>query len=291
MGSDVRLLAPTGVLAEAGRLVEGLVARWEAALSRFRPDSDLSRLNARAGRDCVVGPILLDALRAALRGAEATGGLFDPLLGLTLVRLGYDRSFEELGDAPARPPSLVREGWRRVRVDTTHSTVRLPLGTALDLGGIAKGLVVDEALDELEQRGWTPALLSAGGDLAVRGTPAAGAWPVHVGSAAQAPVVWLERGALATSGSTRRTWTQAGEQRHHLLDPATGEPARGGLREVTVAAPACAQAEVAATAAFVAGVPAGLRLVEHNGLAALALCDSGEHLPAGRWPADPPRAA
>jgi thiamine biosynthesis lipoprotein len=291
MGSDVRILAPARVIAEAADLVEDLVARWEAALSRFRPDSDLSRLNASAGSDCRVGPILFDALAAALHGAEATGGLFDPLLGLTLVRLGYDRSFEELDDVPAMPGSLVREGWRRVRVDRIGGTVRLPPGTALDLGGIAKGLVVDAALDHLEHRGWTPALVSAGGDLGVRGVPEDGSWTVRVGSADPAPTVWLERGALATSGTTRRRWTQEGVLRHHLLDPTTGEPARGGLREITVAATTCAQAEVAATAAFVAGLPAGLRLVERHGLAALALTDKGNHVRAGRWPTDPRQAA
>jgi thiamine biosynthesis lipoprotein len=291
MGSEIRVLAPSGVLAEAVQLVEGLVARWEAALSRFRPDSELSQLNASAGRDHPAGPILLDAVAAALAGAEATGGLFDPLLGLTLVRLGYDRSFEALGDAPAMPPSLVREGWRRVRVDRARGTVRLPAHTALDLGGIGKGLVVDEALAQLERRGWTPALVSAGGDLGVRGVPEGGSWPLSVGSADPPPVVWLERGALATSGSTRRRWTQSGVLRHHLLDPATGEPARSALREITVAATTCAQAEVAATAAFVAGLPAGLRLVERHGLAALALTEHGNHVRAGRWPADPPQAA
>lgn len=289
MGSDVHLLVPDGVAGEAAGAVEHLFATWEAVLSRFRPESELSRLNARAGVPVGVGPILLAAVEASLEAARATGGLFDPTLGHELVRLGYDRSFEEIGTRPAAAGRRPRGGgaWRAMVVDRSAGVVTVPPGCALDLGGIAKGMAVDASLELLGSLGIETALVSAGGDLAVRGLPPGRrAWDVLVGGDPSGPVVPLVRGALATSGTTRRRWRQGDVARHHLVDPATGEPSLSELREVTVAAGTCRIAEVGATAAFVAGPRVGPELLDRLGLAGLLVTGDGGQIRVGRWPGD-----
>jgi thiamine biosynthesis lipoprotein len=293
MGADAQLLLPARRASDAARAVESLFAEWEEVLSRFRPESELSRLNARAGTPVRAGPILLHAVEAAVEAARATGGLFDPTLGRDLVRLGYDRSFEEIGDLPAATGRPRGGGaWRAMVVDRSAGVVTVPADSALDLGGIAKGMAVDASLELLRSLGIETALVSAGGDLAVLGLPPGRrAWDVLVGGDSQGPVVPLVRGALATSGGTRRHWRQGGVARHHLVDPGTGEPAVGGLREVTVAAGTCRIAEVAATVAFVAGRELGPTLLERLGVAALFVTALGEHIAVGRWPRDVPHAA
>ncbi len=286
MGSDVHLVVPERRAREATHAVEGLFSEWERALSRFRPESELSRLNARAGTAVTVGRILFAAVEAALEAARATGGLFDPTLRHELVRLGYDRSFEEIGDAPA-PAGRPRGGgaWRTIVVDRPAGVVTLPAGSGLDLGGIAKGMAVDAALELLAGIGVETALVSAGGDLAVLGLPPGRrAWGVLVGVDPAGPVVPLVRGGLATSGTGRRRWRQGGAERHHLVDPETGEPAESGLREVTVAGGTCRIAEAGATAAFVAGPRLGRDLLGRLGLAGLLVTENGAQIRVGRWP-------
>jgi thiamine biosynthesis lipoprotein len=287
MGSDVHLLAPEGRLHECANAVEALFTEWEDTLSRFRPESELSRLNDRAGVPVRVGSILLAAVETSLEAAHATGGLFDPTLRHELVRMGYDRSFEEIGGGDAAPAGRPRGGgaWRGIVVDSSAGTVTLPTGSGLDLGGIAKGMAVDASLERLSGLGVGAALVSAGGDLAVRGLPPGRrAWGVLVGGDPEGPVVPLVRGALATSGTARRRWKQGSVERHHLVDPETGEPAAGGLRQVTAAGGSCRAAEVGATAAFVAGRRLGPTVLAHLGLAGLLVTAAGREIRVGRWP-------
>jgi thiamine biosynthesis lipoprotein len=287
MGSDVHLLAPARRARECANAVEGLFAEWEDTLSRFRPESELSRLNDQAGAPVGVGPILLGAVEASLDAARATGGLFDPTLRHELVRMGYDRSFEEIDHRDATPGDRPLGGgaWRRILVDMSAGTVGLPAGSGLDLGGIAKGMAVDASLELLSELGVDAALVSAGGDLAVHGLPPGKrAWGVLVGGDPEGPVVPLVRGAIATSGTARRRWRQGEVERHHLVDPETGEPAVGGLRQVTVAGGSCRAAEVGATAAFVAGRRLGPTLLARLGLAGLLVTEAGREIRVGHWP-------
>ena len=287
MGSAIHMLVPERSLATAAAAVESLFSIWEGTLSRFLPESELSRLNARAGTAVKVGPILLTAVEASLEGARATGGLFDPTLRHELIRLGYDRSFEQLRDAPAAAGRPRGGGaWRSTAVDRSSGVVTLPAGGGLDLGGIAKGMAVDASLELLAGLGIEAALVSAGGDLAVLGVPPGRrAWSVLVGEDPSGPVVPLVRGALATSGTAKRRWKQGTVERHHLVDPETGEPAAAGLRQVTVAGGSCRAAEVGATAAFVAGRRLGPMVLSRLGLAGLLVTEAGREILVGRWPA------
>lgn len=165
MGTTVSVVTEATAVEQAGDEVRRLFAEWERRLSRFRPDSELSRLNADAGRPVVVSHLLFEVLEAALRAARATAGLYDPTLLRALERLGYDRSFEQVGvDVPAAPgPVPPGGGWRRVELDPKGRTVTLPPGVGVDLGGSAKGMAVDAAVERLRTLGIGAAMVSAGG--------------------------------------------------------------------------------------------------------------------------------
>ena len=286
MGTDVHLLLPYGGSA-AVALVRKLFRRWESTLSRFIPGSELSRLNDRAGEPVAVTPLLFEVASASVEAAHATEGAFDPTLLPQLVRIGYSSSFEVMprAVAPARGLAIRGGSWRSIALDPRSRTITLPLGCALDFGGIAKGMAVDAALETLGRHGITSALVGAGGDLSVRGLPVGSrSWPVLVGDDDARRVVPLIRGALATSGVSRRTWLQGTTRRHHLVDPDTGEPAENDLWEVTVAAETCKAAEVAATATFVLGSRLGGELLARHRLAALLTLRDGTLRAVGAWP-------
>jgi FAD:protein FMN transferase len=289
MGTSVTVVLPEPAAVAAAE-VERLFATWEASLSRFRPDSELSRLNRAAGRRVPVSPPLLDVVEAALRAARATDGIFDPTLEPHLRALGYDRTFEAMAsDGPAPVPRGPGGAWREIELDRDGGTVRLPAGSALDLGGIAKGMAVDAAVAELVGRGVASAVVEAGGDLAVAGLPpASAAWPVAVEVLHGQRPVSIVAGGLATSGISRRAWRRGGLEQHHLVDPRTGASAHNDLWSVTAAAATCAQAEVAAKVAFILGRSAATRFLLRVGIAALLVGRDGREVIVGTWADGPP---
>jgi thiamine biosynthesis lipoprotein len=233
--------------------VEAEFERLETILSRFRPESDLSRLN-REGR-YKGSPELTHLVELALRAREETAGRFDPTIHDALVAAGYDRTFEDLSE-PGPPHSVTPyylPGSGGVRVD--GDSVTLAAGVRLDLGGIGKGYAVDRAVALLVPHG--PCLVNAGGDLAVAGAPCEGAWAVAVETPSGPLTLGLTSGGLATSGRDRRRWTRNGEERHHLIDPASGRPADSRWLRVTVVASSAVAAEVTAKDLFLGGDPAG----------------------------------
>ncbi len=286
MGTMVSLLLPTPRAASGTAAVRALFAGWEGTLSRFRPDSELSYLNRRAGETVAVGALLFEVIATALVAARASGGLYDPTLLRQIEGLGYDRSFESLPSrlAPASTPVLrAGGGWRGVYLEPASRRVTLPTGVGLDLGGIAKGMAVDAALARLAALGAAPAMVNAGGDLAVSGLPPDGdAWTVAIPcpNAGDDYVLPLHHGAVATSGVARRHWRQGAEARHHLLDPRTGLPSASGLWSVTVVAARCTQAEAAVKVAFVLGPDAGARFLDQQGLAEYLIEKSGGYATA-----------
>jgi thiamine biosynthesis lipoprotein len=285
MGTTVDVLAQEPRLEGAMAAVRGVFEEWDETFSRFRPASDLARLNAAAGRPFRAGPLLFRGVARAVEGAQATGGLFDPTLLFDLERIGYDRTFARVAaGARAETGALPAGGggWQRIRQDRRSRTIELPPGVAVDLGGIAKGLCVDAAIERLAGLGHDAALVSAGGDLRALGVPPAGYWPVAVGEGHQ--VVHLAAGAVATSGRIGRAWRQGDRRRHHLLDPRSGEPALTGLRLVSVVAGTCGHAEVAAKAAFLLGSGRGASFLASRGLAGLFVADDGTASVAGSWP-------
>ena len=288
MGTEVAVLAPPEALTEATRAVAAVFETWEACLSRFRPESELSRLN-RAGAG-EVSALLLMVLEAAIAAARRTHGVFDPTLLPHLVAAGYDRDFGGLdADRPApaaAPPAPATGAWRGIEIDHERRRVRLPAGAGLDLGGIAKGMAVDAASSELDRRNLPYHAVDAGGDLVVKGTPPGlECWPVgvEVGEGEEV-VVGLHVGALATSSVLGRRWRMAGEERHHLIDPRTGVSARTAIVSATAAAPTCEAAEVAAKTALILGAEFGPAMLASLASAGLVVLDSGRRLAVGPWP-------
>jgi thiamine biosynthesis lipoprotein len=264
MGSQVEAVVPESSADLAERILTALFRTWEALLSRFQPNSALTALNRAAGRWVAVPEVLWQAIQAALDAAKATGGVFDPTVGRYLEALGYDRPFDQIsaGSSTGRFSPPPRTNWRQVELDPDARRVKLPPGVQLDLGGIGKGLTVDEALRRLEAAGCVPALVSAGGDLAVRGVPSGlEGWAVGIPSG---DVLWLQRGAVATSGPERRRWSQGPWQRHHLIDPKTALPGEPYWRWCTVIAHRGAQADVAATVTWLLGSQAAEFLNAHQ---------------------------
>jgi FAD:protein FMN transferase len=250
MGTEVEVLldvapGPDAMLGLAS--VEAEFERLEGLLSRFRPESELSRLNADRSIDA--SDDLLTVVELALRARERTGGRFDPTVHDALVAAGYDRSFDELEHAArTSPPAPARSGGR---VSVRGRRLALEDGARLDLGGIGKGYAVDRAVAHLGRLG--PCLVNAGGDLAVSGLPAEGMWPVAVEVPAGRLTIGLGAGAIATSGCDRRRWRVGNEELHHLIDPSTGRSSDSDLLSVTVAAESAVEAEVWAKALFLAG--------------------------------------
>jgi thiamine biosynthesis lipoprotein len=216
-------------------VVATVLQRWEATFSRFRPESELSRVNASREPAQVVSPLFARAMQVALDVADATDGLVDPTLGVALEHAGYDRDFAALpGDGELGDPAPSRLA--EVRLD--GRILRRPAGLRLDLNGVVKALAVDEAVAALTDDGF----VSVGGDLAAQG-------PVDVGLPGGG-VVRLLRGGLATSGVLTRRWRRGGADQHHLIDPRTGLPSRSSWQAVTVCGAACLDADAAAKAAY-----------------------------------------
>jgi FAD:protein FMN transferase len=222
---------------------EALVRALEARLSRFLPDSSLSRLNQeRACED----PLLAEVVQAALRLRALTGGAFDPTLGSELAGLGYYASFDTL--ACNEPSVAAREApvsRRALDARVDGDRVTLHGDGALDLGGIAKGWMVDRVADMMGDAGCTRGVVDGGGDLRVLGGP----WPIEVGDG---HVVVLDSEAIATSSVRKRRWRDArGQSQHHILDPKTGAPTQGSIEVATVRASEAAVADAFATATLV----------------------------------------
>lgn len=283
MGTAATLLFAGDAPADAINEARNLFAEWEATLSRFRADSELSRVNAADGQTTEIGPLLMHVVTTALDAARATDGAFDPTLGRHMVAIGYERSFHDGPRATSRPvtPLPPLAGWRDIDVDETNGTITLPAGTALDLGGIAKGMAVDAVAALLADRGVDVGLVDAGGDMRVVRDDAA-EWTIGI-TEAPGYAIALMAGGLATSSVTKRRWLQGGVRRHHLIDPNTGQPARSNLRAVTVAASTCARAEVAAKTALVLGTDLGTRFLTRRGLPALLTLQTGSTISVSGW--------
>ena len=274
MGTEVRLLAADPEPLEAARAE---VERLAACLTRFDARSELCALNADPRPAVPASADLRAAVRAALQGAARTGGLADPTLLGALERAGYARSLAGVPRTPLRdalasaPPRRAARphpaaAWRHVRVDDAAGTIARPPGTRLDLGGSAKGFIADRAAGILAPYG--PCAVDCGGDMRVHG--AHDVLLAHPFGGEPVASIRLCDGAVATSGVDARLW---GDAAHHLLDPASGEPAWTGVVTATALAPSAAEAEALAKAALLAGPLAGRALLRRHGGGVLVLDD------------------
>ena len=281
-----------GSLTEALGVVDQVTSDVDETCSRFRDDSDLSRVNRSPGVWVGVDPLLVAAVEVAVAAARETDGLVSPLLGRTMVSLGYDRDLGQVRDDDVRresePPAPNLEAWQSIR--WTEDRLRIPAGTALDLGATAKAWAADLVAAALEQQLGVPSLVSLGGDLqiaAADGRPWTVAIAEHPADAHARPecVVELTSGGLATSSTAVRRWSRGGVIRHHLLDPRTGLPVTPHWRTVTATGPTCVAANTASTAAVVLGAGAEPWLAHRHVTARMVGAD-GRVRPVGAWPRD-----
>ena len=268
MGCEVVV---AGASAGERRAVERLFEERDRVFSRFRPESELNRVNASDGAPTRVSQEFAEMLEVALEAARETGGLVDPTLGAQLETAGYDADFASLVPGSGAAAAVVPQS--RAAVLLLGRTVTVPRGVRLDLNGVVKGRTVDDALGLLAGDGF----VSAGGDLATRGT--------LVAALPRGGTVTLVRGALATSGTDRRRWTRDGSVLHHLIDPRTGAPSRSPWEQVTACGLTCLGADIAAKAAFLLGAE-GPAWLDARGMPGRFVTAGGDVVANGAWQRD-----
>jgi thiamine biosynthesis lipoprotein len=283
MGSEMLAVIESSLFSQTLPAVTHWFEGWEQILSRFRYDSELTRLNQTHDHPVPVSDVLWDVFQAAREAEEMTGGLVTPVVLNAMIDAGYDRPFDELIDSniPVTVSTNTPDAQRReISANDANQTINLPKGIGLDFGGVAKGWAAHQAMKRLKVEG--PALVDAAGDIAISGPRADGSlWqigvadPFHKGE--EIEVLFLNKCGVATSGKDRRCWYQDGVLKHHIINPLTNQPAETDVLTVTVIGPNVMQAEAAAKAAFIQGSRNGLEWIEARpDLAALFILDDGK---------------
>jgi thiamine biosynthesis lipoprotein len=257
------MLAAEGEGAIAGMYAaKKFIEECEQRFSRFLSASELSELNRSSGQWAPVSDDLMDMLQLSMKYHTETNRIFDPSILSDLKRIGYDRSMDEIRSHGVKRSAEVshpigRPAFHEMEFDFTNNRLRLPRGMEIDLGGIAKGWIVEKAA-QLLNRYVDTCGVSAGGDILFIGRPLDGLdWTVYLEDP-RSPTETLAQlhiptGAVATSSIMKRTWAQGEKIRHHLIDPRTGEPAATDWLSVTVISPSVIRAEVYAKAILIAG--------------------------------------
>ena len=272
MGSPVDLSAWTSRDAAAVAAFEAAFDefdRLDRLLSVWREGSDVLRLNAAAGRGPVpVSRDTLAVLKQALQASEWTGGKFDVTFGALSDVWKFDHDQDDRiptrAEIAARLPLV---DYRAIALDEAAGTAELKrAGVRVHLGGVGKGYAVDRAVAILRSRGLTDFMVQSGGDLYVGGHKGNLPWRLGVrdprGTADKIfATLELSDATFSTSGDYERFFIQDGVRYHHLLDPDSGQPARGA-RSVTIVAQTSVVADVLSTGVFVAGPDAGMALIE-----------------------------
>lgn len=235
----------------------------EDTCSRFKEESELSRLNLQIGKEVEVSHDLFAILKEALRFYEETNGVFNPGILSAIENSGYNKSIEhirgrELGASPQSAPVTMNIPPYQLN-ESKQSVV---LNTRIDLGGIAKGWVVDRAAELLSKYGY--GFVNVGGDIRIFGELPR---PLNVGiEDPQDPTkmissIQVSVGGVATSTSMKRRWKMDGRNKHHLIDATTGEPSSSSIISSTVTAPTAVEADVLAKVILLLGEEKGKSLI------------------------------
>ncbi|MBI3151864.1 MAG: FAD:protein FMN transferase [Chloroflexi bacterium] len=255
---------------------------WEESLSRFRLNSELSRLNRTFDQPVEVSEAFWDVFQTALWADELTEGLVTPTVLDAVIGAGYDRPFANLPayQTDSMMPTLIENHpLSMIVTDESARTINLPFGVRLDFGGIAKGWAAHQTVERLQEYG--SCLMNCGGDIAISGPRADGRpWPIGVSNPFETgtnlEVLYVKRSGVASSGKDRRHWNRNGKFQHHIINPLTGMPAETNLLRVTVVAPTAMEAEAAAKTAFILGWERGLEWIETQpAFASLMILDDG----------------
>jgi FAD:protein FMN transferase len=256
------------------------IRRIETLMTTWKPDSEVSKINAAAGKSAVVvGDETFAVIKESVHTSEISEGTFD----ITFHTLHGLWKFDE--DIDPHPPTdkeikkrLAFLGWRNIKLDEAKKSVMLAKPeTQISLGGIAKGYAVDKAAAVLSAAGLTSFFVQAGGDLYAKGKKPDGSdWQAGIRDPrgkegqyfAKLP---LSDHAFSTAGDYERSYVVNGKRYHHIIDPRTGQPATA-CRSVTIWAPNAFIADAIDDAVFILGPEKGLKLVESiDGVAAVVV--------------------
>jgi len=267
--------------------VPGWFEEWEQTLSRFRVDSELSRLNRAGNQPVPVSATLWQIFQSAVLAEKATSGLVTPTVAGAVLEAGYDRDFNlmlgQILDPSERKPSAVR-ALDTVTWDESTRSICLPEGTQLDFGGIAKGWAAEQVVQRLKHHG--SALMNCGGDIAMSGSLLDGSpWEIGIhkpfdrSSGYIGMMYFTQKYGVATSATDRRRWMLGGALRHHIIDPHTGTSSESDVVSATVVAPNAIEAETAAKSVLIRGSVEGIAWLESNSdLACLLILEDGQIL-------------
>ncbi len=284
MGSEVMAMLDTSETnARILERVPGWFNEWEDALSRFRPGSELNRVNASSGKPVQISKTFWEVLQLSLRGAVESEATVTPEVLDSMEAIGYDRTFDQISSTPVNLGEFapVTSRLYEIQLEPANRTVTLPTGMRLDFGGFGKGWAADKAMRRLKRYG--SALVNAGGDVAASGPLLNhSAWPVGV----EAPferglatrILAIQRNGVATSGRDHRRWMAGGSWQHHIIDPRTGRPAMTDILSATILAPTVMEAELAAKTVFIKGSRGGESwLGTHPRYAGLIFLENGDY--------------
>ena len=277
MGSDLHIIVYAGGAGadSLANLAVTRIALLEDCWSRFRPESELNRLNARAGwGETAVSDDLLSLVHACAEAHAWSGGDVDATVLASMVAMGYVQDFATVraAELPLDWQPQPAGGMDAIVIGGGHGgghhTVTLPSGTGLDPGAIGKGLAADIVSAEIMGAGATAVLISLGGDIVTRGTPPdQSAWIVSMRddrdpSRPEIQTILLSGAhrAVATSSTLRRRWAT----RHHVVDPGTGLPVQSDVVQATVVAESGVLAEAGATVALIRGTRCAPWLIERG---------------------------
>lgn len=223
----------------ADELCNRLIA-LERLWSRFRHDSEISQLNVSPESFHIVSTDTIDLIDASLAAWTLTNGAFDPTVLHAITAAGYDRTLEACGHEGPVPAPTPAPGCAGIELDHRLAMVRLGAGVGFDPGGIGKGFAADRLVAHGLSSGAIGVMVNIGGDVVCGGTsPSPNGWVVEVRepsvSHERIALIALEQGAVVTSTTAKRTWATGDGERHHLIDPATGECTDGAVLATVVA--------------------------------------------------------
>jgi thiamine biosynthesis lipoprotein len=244
---------------------------WESVLSRFQPDSELSRLNLQRKTWVPVSNVLWDVLQCARDAYTLSNGLVNAAMLKAIEDLGYLQDFSSLPKVVHKKNMPLENqanfGFEEIQFNSANQSVTLPVGSSLDLGGIAKGWAAQQAMLRLSRI--APSLVNAGGDIAISGVQQSGEpWSIGVtdplNPEAHLQVLQVKSGGVATSGKDYHQWQVNGSWVHHILDPRTGQPAQTDILTATILAPSVLEAETAAKTVFILGSQEGMQWLKSH---------------------------
>ncbi len=261
---------------KAFREIRTIFEKNEKIFSRFRPDSELSKINQNLGKEIRVSPEMLEVLELCLKFNKISEGYFDPRVIENLERIGYDKDFKshDFNDRSGKEIFLEKiEGGLEDDLIIDARMRAVTIKKRIDTTGIAKGYTVDEAANYLSEKGFQNFIVDAGGDMLAQGVNDEGEdWRIGIeGLEDDRLMLKLKNEGIATSGISRKRWTIGGRKFHHLVNPKDPENFSYEIKTVTVIAEKTVEADGRAKVLVLMGKEKGLEFADRHDLKALFL--------------------